>query len=150
MDRQAPYKDFDRVQLRDFLRGRRILSVELLQGGKRNTSYKLALNDGGTYVLRLHSKGDPQRETYLMDLVRDLVPVPLEIDRGDGWSVFSFLEGDLLEGVPQHSGAAAEALARISSVEFESPGWVNPDGSISPFPFEGTRGFIGKYGGEYG
>ena len=45
-----------------------------------------------------------------MDLVRDLVPVPQEIDRGEGWSVFSFLEGELLHRVPEHSAAAARAL----------------------------------------
>ena len=79
-----------------------------------------------------------------MDLVRDLVPVPVEVDRGDTWSLFTFLEGEHLEDVPEHTGAAAEALARISSVVFESPGSIEADGSISPFPWGGVKGFINE------
>lgn len=144
IDRRNPHQPFDRSLIRDFLGGRELLSVELLAAGKSNTNYKLTLSDDVAYVLRLYSRGSAQRETYVMDLVRDIVPVPLEIARGESWSVFSFLEGELLEGVPEQSGAAAEALARISSVVFESPGWVNPDGSISAFSFGGVRGFISE------
>ena len=49
-----------------------------------------------------------------MGLVEDLVPVPQELDRGEAWSVFSFLDGELLENVPEHSDVAAEALTRAS------------------------------------
>jgi aminoglycoside phosphotransferase (APT) family kinase protein len=141
-NRRNPRQPFDRSLIRGFLRGRDILSVELLPAGRSNTNYKLSLGDGEAYVLRLYSRGSPERETYVMDLVRDLVPVPLEVDRGEGWSMFTFLDGELLESDPEHSGAAAEALARISSVAFEAPGWVNPDGSLSAFSFGGVNGFI--------
>lgn len=93
IDRRNPHKPFDRSLIQGFLRGRDILSVELLSTGKSNTNYKLILSDGEAYVLRLHSRGKAERETYAMNLVRELVPVPLEIDRGGTWSVFSFLEG---------------------------------------------------------
>ena len=142
IDRRNPHQPFDRSLIRDFLGGRELLSVELLAAGKSNTNYKLILSDGEAYVLRLYRRGDAQRETYVMDLVRDIVPVPIEIARGESWSVFSFLEGELLEGVPEQSGAAAEVLAKISSVVFESRGWVSPNGSVSPFSFGGVRGFI--------
>ena len=56
--------------------------------------------------------------------------------------MFSFMEGESLERLPQHSGAAAEALARISSIVFQEPGWIDSNGSVSPFPFGGVRGFI--------
>ena len=116
--------------------------MELFQAGKSNTNYKLVLSDGWTYVLRLYRAGNTRREAYAMDLVRSLVPVPLEVDRGETWSLFSFLEGEHLENVPEHTRVAAEALARISSLVLESPGLVNADGSISPFPWGGVRGFI--------
>jgi aminoglycoside phosphotransferase (APT) family kinase protein len=143
-DRRNPHRPFDRSLIQPFLRGRDIISAQLLPSGKINTSYKLVLSDGQACVVRLYSRGDAAREVAIMDLVRDLVPVPLEIDRGEGWSVFSFLEGELLQRVPEHSAAAARALVRISSVEFESPGWINQDGSVSPFSFGGGDGFTAE------
>ena len=143
-DRRAPHKPFDRSLIRRFLGAREVVSVELLPAGKGNTNYKLVLSDGGAYVLRLYRAENSRREAYAMDLVRDLVPVPVEVDWGDAWSLFSFLEGEHLEDVPEHTGAAAEALARISSVVFESPGLIEADGSISPFPWGGVKGFINE------
>lgn len=118
--------------------------VELLPAGKSNTNYKLILSDGEVCVLRLYSHGNAERETYVMNLVREFVPVPVEIDRGEAWSVFSFLEGELFEQIPEHSGAAAETLARISAVEFKSGGIINADGTISPFSFGGSKGFVAE------
>ena len=121
---------------------RRLLSVELLGNGKSNTSYKLVVDDGAAYVLRLYSQGNPAREARVMDMVRDFVPVPAELDRGDTWSLTTFLDGDILERRPEHSDKAAEALARIASVAMESAGWINPDGTVSPFPFNGISGYV--------
>jgi len=143
-DRRNPHKPFDRSLIESFLQGRELSSVELLAAGKSNTNYKLILGDGQRFVLRLYSHGDAQREVYVMGLARDLVPVPQEIHRGENWSVFSFMDGELLERLPQHSGAAAEALAKISSIVFQEPGWIDSDGSVSPFPFGGVRGFIAE------
>ncbi len=136
-DRRNPFKPFEPSLIKSFLRGRDILSVELFLTGKGNTNYKLILSDGKIYVLRLYSRGSAERETYVMSLVQGVVPVPLEIARGETWSVFSYLEGELLEKVPEYSSVAAEAIAKISSVVLESPGWINADGSISPFSFGG-------------
>jgi len=143
-DRRHPHQPFDRPLIQEFLQGRELLSAELLQTGRSNTNYKLVIDDGLRCVLRLYSHGDAQREVYVMGLARDLVPVPEELHRGENWSVFSFLEGELLESVPQHSRAAAEALARISSISFQNPGWINADESLSPFSFGGIRGFIAE------
>jgi len=143
-DRRNPHQPFDRSLIESFLQGRELSSVELLAAGKSNTNYKLILGDGQRFVLRLYSHGDAQREVYVMGLARDLVPVPQELHRGEAWSVFSFMEGESLERLPQHSGAAAEALARISSIVFQEPGWIDSNGSVSPFPFGGVRGFIAE------
>ena len=144
-DRRHPHIPFDPTRIAAFLRGRGIVSAGLMPAGKTNTNYKLVLDDGTAYVLRLYSRGSAEREVHVMGLVRHLVPVPRELGRGEGWSVFEFLEGDLLASAPQHSAAAAAALARIGSITFASRGWVNADGSISPFDFGDGGGFFGGY-----
>ena len=116
-------------------------SVALLPAGTSNTNYKLVLSDGEAYVLRLYSHGDARREAYVMDLLRGLVPVHLEVDRGENWSLFTFLEGELLERVPESSDLAAQTLARISSVKFQAAGWIEADGSVSPFAWLGVGGY---------
>jgi len=141
-DRRHPQRQFDPALIRSFLQGRQVESAQLLPSGKSNTNYKLLLRDGDVFVLRLFAHGNGERESYIMNLVRDLVPVPKEIARGDDWSILSFLEGAHLTDVPQYTHAAAQALARISSVEFASSGWINADGSISPFDFGDGKGFV--------
>ena len=128
--------------VRGVLGPKRLVSVELLGNGKSNTSYKVLADNGAAYVLRLYSQGSPAREACVMDMAKDFVPVPAELDRGDTWSFTTFLDGDILERRPEHSGKAAEALARIASVAFDSPGWINSDGTVSPFPFDGISGFV--------
>lgn len=146
-DRRNPIMPFDPASLSDFLHGRGISAVELLPLGRSNSNYKLTLTGGEAYVVRIHSHGDGGKETYAMNLLRSLVPVPIEIYRGDSWpdysfSVFSFLEGEVLQNVPEYSGVAAQALARISSQAMASPGMIEPDGRISRFSFGGVNGFI--------
>lgn len=62
----------------------------------------------GGYVLRLYRAGNSRREAYVIDLVRHLVPVPVDVDRGETSSLLSFLDGEHLERVPENTGAAAE------------------------------------------
>lgn len=118
------------------------MSAKLMLSGRSNTNYKLVLRDGGTFILRFRAGCSGSAESYVFDLVRDLVPVPTEIYRSESWSVLSYLEGDLLETIPRHTAQAAAALARISSVTFGSSGWIKGDGTISPFPFGGVTGYI--------
>jgi Ser/Thr protein kinase RdoA (MazF antagonist) len=144
IDRRNPYQPFDPFLIRSFLGGRDILSVDLLPTGKCNTNYKLSLSDGEVCVLRLYSRESAEREIYAMNLVREIVPVPRAIDRGETWSVFSFLEGKLLAEVPEYSDLAAAALTELLQVRFSSPGFLHADGSVSAFPFGGLRGFIAE------
>ncbi len=140
-DRRNPHKPFDPSLIQDFLGSRDVASAALLPAGKSNTNYKLVLSDGEVYVLRLYSHGDARREAYVMDLVRGLVPVPFEVGRGENWSLFTCLDGDLLKMVPESSDLAAEALVRISSVQFQAAGWIEADGSVSPFAWVGVGGY---------
>ncbi len=144
MDRRHPYKPFQSELIRPFLAGREILSVQLMTGGKSSTNYKMALDDGSTYLVRLCSGSKQDIESYVMGLVQGLVPVPTGLYHGDRCSVFSFLPGRPLEQVPEFSQEAAKALARIASVSFDSPGQLNADGTITPWPFAGLKGFITK------
>ena len=141
-DRRNPYKPFDPSLIQDFLQGREVLSADLLLSGRSNTNYKLVLRGGGTYILRLRAAGTGSTESYVLGLVKDIIPVPEEIHRSESWSVYSYLEGELLERSPHHSAKAAAALARISSVAFDSTGWINGDGTISPFLFGGVTGYV--------
>ena len=125
-DRRNPHQPFDRSLVQEFSQGWELLSAELLHTGRSNTNYTLMLNDGLRCVLRIYSNGGAQRESYVMSLVSDLVPVPEELHRGDNWSIFSFIKGDLLESVPKHIAVDAEVLARMSSVEFPAPAGSNP------------------------
>lgn len=141
-DRRFPYREFSPSLIESFLAGRRVNSAELMSAGKCNTNYKLLLSDGSIYHLRLRSRGNPERENFAMNLVRDLVPVPAEIDRGESWSVFTFLDGEHLADHPEDSGAAAAILVRIAAVRFESGGMIGPNGTVTPWPFRGMGGFI--------
>lgn len=141
-DRRNPHQPFDPTLIADFLAGRTVLSARLMPHGRSNTNYRLSLSDGSTCLLRLRSGGDAGREAYVMGLVRDLVPVPEEVYRGDTWSVFTFLEGDLLQNVPERVDKAAEALTRISSIKFQAAGWIGGDGSVSPFEFGNLEGYF--------
>ncbi len=133
-DRRYPHKLFDPKLIAGFLCGREPVSVNLLPG-KCNTNYALTLSDGKRFVLRLRSRGDAERESAVMDLARTVVPVPEEVARGEGWSIYTFIEGRLLSEVPECLCAAAEALARLSEVTFQLSGWIQADGSIAPFDF---------------
>jgi aminoglycoside phosphotransferase (APT) family kinase protein len=141
-DRRHPRRQFDPALIGDFLGGREVASVQLFPSGKSTTNYKLLLSGGEMFVVRLYAQGNGERENYVMNLVKDLVPVPKEVARGNGWSILSFVEGQHLADVPEYTHAAAQALARISSVEFKSSGWINADGSIAPFDFGDGGGFV--------
>jgi aminoglycoside phosphotransferase (APT) family kinase protein len=139
-DRRHPHQPFDPELIAGFLRGWEPVSVDLLPG-KCNTNYALRFADGARFVLRLRSRGDAEREVCVMDLARKVVPVPEEVARGEGWSIYTFAEGRMLSEVPEHTGLAADVLARIASITFHASGWIQTDGSITPFDFGGGDDF---------
>jgi hypothetical protein len=119
-----------------------VSSVALFPSGKSTANYKLTLSTGEVCVLHLYNQnGDAAREATITNLVTDLLPVPHAPGVKRMWSVFTYLEGELLANVPEHTEAAARALASLSGITFTSPGLINADGSLSPFPFA-PKGFI--------
>ena len=142
-DRRHPRRQFEPTLIASYLEGRNVKSVQLMPLGKSNTNYRLILSDGEVCVLRLHNPGgNAERENHLLRLVREIVPVPAVLASGGDWSIHSFMEGAVLADAPECIKAAAEALARISSLRFTSSGWIEADGSITPFDFGDGKSFV--------
>jgi len=77
-----------------------------------------------------------------MDLARELVKVPEVLYEGPSLLILEFLNGQILEEVPEYSRLAGIAIAQFSSRTFDSRGRIEEDGSISAFDFGGLQGFI--------
>jgi aminoglycoside phosphotransferase (APT) family kinase protein len=141
-DRRHPHRTFDAGLIQSFLRGRSVVAAQLFPAGKSNTNYKLTLSDGTTCVLRLCASHSAARENAVLGLVRKVVPVPEVLAQGEDWTIYSFLPGEHLTGTPAHVRAAARALAGLWAITFPSAGWIQADGSITPFNFGNGKGFV--------
>ncbi len=141
-DRRNPIRSLSTNVIAEYLAGKSILSAELFSSGKCNSNYKLTLDDGIVCVARFYNSENPDRECFVMDLARKIVPVPREFYRGNDWVILEFLNGKLLELVPEYSKAAGIAIAQFSSHIFDCPGRIEADGSISSFEFGGLQGFV--------
>lgn len=136
-DRRNPIRPFEPERIRAFLKGREVRSVDRLADGKSNTNYKLLLDDGTACVLRLYGSADPARECHILALAADLVPVPRVLECGPDYALLEFMPGRPLHEVPECAFEAARCLARIGSLRFPAPGWIQPDGAVTPWDFEG-------------
>lgn len=145
-DRRHPYQAFDPTLIRSFLASvgthLTLKAVELCTAGKSNTNFKLTLSDGSVYILRLYDNSTPEQDAYIFKLVKDVVPVPELLAQGSQWAILSFLPGRLLVDTPDCMEQAATALARLGACQFDAPGQLQTDGSITPFDFGGLSGYI--------
>lgn len=142
-NRRHSYQSFDPRVIQDFLgNDRTLITCERLTTGRSNTNYKLILSDGSICALRLYAQSTPQKDAYLLDLARTVLPVPEVLAQGPKWAIFTFIPGTLLCHAPEYVGAAAKTIAQIASIQFDTPGQLNPDGSVSTFSFGGLSGFI--------
>lgn len=140
-DRRHPLQPLNTELIGSFLAGREVVRTELLATGKSNTDYRLLLSDGTDCVLRLSSRGTITRENYVMRLVAEYIATPPILHEDATWSVYAIVPGAHLEQAPEYSGLAAEIIARLWQFQFESPGWIEGDGSVTPFEFAAT-GFV--------
>ena len=95
----------------------RVSGAELISTGKANTNYKLTLGSGRAALLRFHVRDSSaaSREAALARLVEGTVPVP-RCWFGcpeESWSVWEWLEGDLLELAPEQLAACARSLGEV-------------------------------------
>lgn len=138
--RRNPLQVLNETDLLEFLGERSLVSSTLFSSGKCNSNYKLTLDDGTVVVARISSSGS--RELRMLDLARELVKVPEILYERPPLSVLEFLNGQILEEVPEYSRLAGIAIARFSSRTFDAPGRIEEDGSTSAFEFGGIQGFI--------
>lgn len=143
--RRNPHRPLDPELARTIFAERTIRSYQLLTDGACNTNFKVCLDGGSEYVLRLYSLGSPEVERWAMDRVKDAVPVPEMLDWGSDWALMPFLEGEPLWRSPEASEQAGCALAAIAQVTLPRPGRLQANGSIQPYPFGGLEGFVHTY-----
>jgi aminoglycoside phosphotransferase (APT) family kinase protein len=122
------------------LLGREVLEAVLLEGGLRNTNYRVRLaGSADPVVLRVYTNDDPlscARERAIFDLVADRVPAPRalrsEPSADPPWSLVTWLDGTradlvLLEAPEVFAASAGATLARIHAFEFEQAGFFGAD-----------------------
>ncbi len=141
-NRRNPIQTLDETNLLDFFDGRSLVSSTLFSSGKCNSNYKLTLDDGTVVVARISSLGSSSRERRVMNLARELVKVPEVFYEQSSLLILEFLDGQILEEVPEYSRLAGIAIAQFSSRMFDTRGIIEEDGSISDFGFGGLQGFI--------
>ena len=140
--RRFPVIPFDEQRISGFLRGRGVTAVAPLPGGACNSNYRVELDDGAVVVARFYSRGDPEHDRRILDLAGDAVPVPEMLALGAGWAIMRLLPGQRLGEDSDAIRDAGRTLARIASVQLERSGEILPDGTIRPWPFEETGGFV--------
>ncbi|MCP5110449.1 MAG: phosphotransferase [bacterium] len=141
MSRRSPQIPFDAERIRPFLGHRGITSCSLLTEGGCNSNYRIRVG-AETFVARFYSRGSPTHDRYILNLVKDSLPVPEILHAGDTWAIMQFLPGTQLRNSPADIHAAAHTLARIGRITFPHPGRILPGGNIQPFDFGGVAGFV--------
>lgn len=141
-DRRNPVRELDKSMLPSFIIKADVQEISLIAHGKSNSNYKIRTRKSD-YLIRLYSNETLFKELYILKLVSDLIPVPEILYYDDNLAVFSYIQGEMLSQNPELTGKAAEIIADISSISFSNSGQINPDGSISPWPFNDPNGFFG-------
>lgn len=142
MERRLPHIAFDAKRIQPYLGGRVVVTSELLSGGACNSNYQVSLSHGEVRVVRFYNRGSVEADRYVMNLVKDTIPVPEILHAGDGWAVMPLLPGAPLTGDDDSVRATGRALARIGRIRFPRPGQLLPGGDIKPYGFGGCEGFI--------
>jgi hypothetical protein len=143
-NRRNPIQVLNETYLQEFLGERSLVSSTLFSSGKCNSNYKLILDDGTEVVARVSSSNSSSREICVMGLARELVKVPEVFCERPSLMILEFLNGQILEEVPENSRLAGIAIAQFSTLTFDSRGRIEADGSISAFGFGGLQGFFDK------
>lgn len=140
--RRSAVRAFQPELIADFLDGRNVTSSKLLERGRRNSNYRICLDDGLVCVARLYAEGGPEPELGPLQLARQVVPVPEVFARGADWAILSFLDGRPLVDSPGATQAAARMIGKLRSVRFSQQGWIGADLVVRPFAFGGSLGFV--------
>ncbi len=139
MDRRFPIVAFNpRIFSEFFGTETNSLHAHLLDGGACNSNYLVQCSKG-KFVCRIHSRGSPELEKSILDLVSDRIPTPQVLWTGDGVSVMTYIEGQHFKPTTKLARDAGRMIGRISAITFSRPGQVLPHGEI--VDFEGWSSF---------
>jgi aminoglycoside phosphotransferase (APT) family kinase protein len=144
-------------ELLERIAGRRVIRLERLTDGFRNSNFKLTVDGAAPLVLRVYEH-DPalcRKELDLRRLMGAAVPLPevvrAEPDGCEGLPPFvltRFVEGISYrelrrrgdaEAVGEAARSAGETLAAIGRFRFEKPGWIAPGPTVSAPLMEGEN-----------
>ena len=144
--RRYPHVELDRNSAEKLL-GCRVLDLELLGGGLRNTNYRVQLERESRFaVLRLYTADASAcaREVHLLELVAQRVPVPAVIaarlEASPPWLLLEWMEGMrfdhmLVSATPaevqEACFSAGQVLAAIHRFSFDGPGFLGPNLEIA-------------------
>ncbi|WP_070119385.1 phosphotransferase family protein [Bacillus marinisedimentorum] len=139
------------IILKPFLKEKRINQIEPLSGGLNNSNLKITTNTDENYVLRIYSNNNKSMdiERKILNLLKDVIPVPQVIYNDSSCSVFKypFLILSWVQGVQlseilyrrnkkEIACAANEVgkfLAEIHKNKFPFPGFFDEDLGIQEF-----------------
>jgi aminoglycoside phosphotransferase (APT) family kinase protein len=141
-DRRYPIIPFSTEDIIRFLESKKILTVELIESGKSHTNYKIVISSGKCFVVRYYSRTTPEKENNVLNLVKNLVPVPDILYQNEKLAIYSYLKGRMLHEIPEFTRQAAKALVQISSIRFKSQGLINTDGNITPWELTEYKNFV--------
>jgi len=136
------------IMIRAAFEGRRIVHVQPLTDGLRNSNFKVQMSTGHSFVVRIYEH-DPtlcQKEVDLLRMLRASVPVPEVIHEepnGIGeispFLIMEYVEGISLQTLKRHGEHAAiaqasfsvgEILATIGGFLFPQAGWLGPGPTV--------------------
>ncbi len=141
-DRRSPRRNFDISTLPSFIRRDDITDISLIPHGKSNTNYKISTRKSD-YILRLYSNNALHKELYILKKLKDLISVPEVLFHQNDLALLSFIPGQMLSETPELIPQAGRFIAQMNRIVFETAGQINPDGSISSWPFDSPSGFFG-------
>lgn len=134
MDRRFPVIPFDLNRFTPFFgNSESDLQYELLSGGACNSNYLVTRKGKEKFVCRMHTRGNPQTEQYIMELVKDIVPAPGYLWVGEGVSVMPFIHGSHFEPTQTLMAEAGRTIAKLATVSLERFGEIHADGTISTY-----------------
>jgi len=130
MDRRSPIEQFDIKLFKGFFEGdNQPLKIELLSGGACNSNY-LVTTKTQKFVCRIHSRGTPESERAIVDLVKDIIPTPECLWIGEQVSVMTYIDGQHFEPTANLIREAGQIIGRLSQYKFEAAGKILPNGNI--------------------
>jgi aminoglycoside phosphotransferase (APT) family kinase protein len=160
-DIAAPSLDETAELLAPWLRGRRLLALELMTGGLMNRNCLLRLDDTREVVLRLFDR-DPSaaaREHAVLDRVRGHLPVPavlfataraLVLERMDGVALATIKHSGDIDAIAACAFDAGRLLAQFQRYRFDRAGLltgtftVDPSGLPDPLTTESLVEHFGR------